>query len=121
MKHLAPLLFLFLLMISCKEVVVTKAPKTPTEKQVLPIKQQHIVLDIDGMSCEIGCARTIESTLSKTQGISHVQVSFDEKKGRVTFDANKISKEAIAEKILSIGNGKLYKVTNITAVNLSAN
>jgi len=91
-----------LVLISCNE--------QKNEKEVAA-NIKKIAVNIEGMTCEIGCAKTIESKLSKTEGISVVSVSFDDKKGIVEYDANKTDVNAIAAVVQEIAGGDLYKVT----------
>lgn len=86
------------------------------EKQEVAAKYKSIAIEIEGMTCEIGCAKTIESKLSKTEGVTYSKVSFEDKIGQFTFDENKISQEDIAKKIAGIGGGALYKATKITEI-----
>jgi len=82
---------------------------------------KNVEVQIEGMTCEIGCARLIQSKLSKTEGITFVQVSFEEKIGNLTFDETKISSEKIKESIQKIAGGETYKVIGIKEVtNFSA-
>ncbi len=74
---------------------------------------KNLEIGIEGMTCEIGCARTIQSKLSKVEGVSFAKVSFESKKGQFTYDANKISKDEIVTKITGIGGGDLYAVSNV--------
>lgn len=90
--------------------------KSGIEKQEVAANYKNIAVEIEGMTCEIGCARTIESKLSKTEGITYSKVSFEDKLGQFTYDANKISQEDIAKKIAGIGGGALYKATKITEI-----
>jgi Cu+-exporting ATPase len=100
------LLFLF----GCKEVA-KDTEKTLSEKvAVQEIKKVEV--DIEGMTCEIGCAKLIESKLSKASGVRFVSVSFEEKKGQIEFDANVIDEEQIKEVIEATGGGDLYTVVS---------
>lgn len=89
---------------------------TGIEKQEIAASYKSITIEIEGMTCEIGCAKTIESKLSKTEGVTYSKVSFEDKVGQFTYDENKISKEDIAKKIAGIGGGALYKATKITEI-----
>ncbi len=62
-------------------------------------------LKVEGMSC-VNCARAIEITLKKTEGIKSVKVSFELGKVEVDYDEGKISEEEIIRKIEELG----YKV-----------
>ena len=108
-------LFIFsILLFSCsetkKENVVNQSEIENTENKVANYKS--IEVDIKGMTCEIGCARTIESKLSKVDGISYSKVDFESGKGQFTFDENKLSENDIISKINGIAGGDLYSVTN---------
>ena len=101
-----------LLVFSCTEKTTHKKSDIKKPKSITVYKK--VELEIEGMTCEIGCARTIESKLSKVDGITFSKVNFEAKKGNFTFDINKLSKEEIVAKITEIGGGNLYTVTNIT-------
>ena len=78
---------------------------------------KKIEVAIQGMTCEIGCAKLIESKISKLEGVTISEVSFEEKIGVFTFDASKISSEEIIKNINGIAGGELYKVTESKMVN----
>lgn len=79
-------------------------------------KIEHIEVTIEGMTCEIGCAKLIESKVHKLEGVTFSKVSFEEKTGRFSYDSNKISKEEIAKNINGIAGRELYKVKKNTTV-----
>ncbi len=102
--------------ISCQEKAVKKeiAVKIIEKKEASAIANiKKASLNIEGMTCEIGCARTIQSKLSKTDGIKSAKVDFDKKTGVVEYDANKISEKQIVAAVEKIAGGDLYKVTDI--------
>jgi len=115
MKKLIVLLFIFAAF-SCNE---TQKKSTETKnKTEIAANYNSIEVEIEGMTCEIGCARLIQSKLSKVEGVTYAKVSFESKKGLFTFDSNKLNKEAIAEEISKIAGGDLYSVTKTTKINL---
>ena len=77
---------------------------------------QNIEVNIEGMTCEIGCAKLIESKVHKLEGVTFSKVNFEEKNGKFSFDSNKISEEEIAKNINGIAGGDLYKVTGIKTI-----
>ena len=115
MKKLIIAFFLTLSFVSCNEV---KKEKTTEQKEVtskeIAADYKSIEVDIEGMTCEIGCARTIQSKLSKVNGVTFAKVDFESKKGQFTFDAHKISKNEIIKKIDGIAGGDVYSVTKTT-------
>lgn len=106
------------LAISCKET--SKSDKATEAKIVQSENLKKIEVGIEGMTCQIGCAKTIESKLSKMEGISSVAVSFDNKLGQIVYDADKISEEDITKKITSIAGGETYSVSSVKEVSTSS-
>jgi len=74
---------------------------------------RKIALNIEGMTCEIGCARTIQSKLSKTEGVKFAEINFEKKNGIVEYDANKLSEKDIVSVVEQIAGGDLYTVTGL--------
>lgn len=101
MKKIILILTMAFLAISCNE----------TEKKEVAAVYKSVEVEIEGMTCEIGCAKLIESKLSKVDGIAFSKVVFEEKKGQFTYDINKLTKNDVILKINGIAGGDLYKVT----------
>lgn len=103
--------------ISCAEVKKENTAKeTEATKQEVAAVYKNLEVEIEGMTCEIGCARLIESKLSKVEGISYSNVDFASNTGQFTYDTNKLSKEDVSEKINAIAGGDLYKVVKSTEI-----
>tara|TARA_B110000967_G_C18901761_1_gene576074 strand:- start:9257 stop:9610 length:354 start_codon:yes stop_codon:yes gene_type:complete len=100
--------------VSCKQ----STEKTKTVQLAQKQRLKKIALQIEGMTCQIGCAKTIESRLSKTPGIESAAVSFEKRLGEIIFDTNQISESEISEKISSIGDGNTYLVVAINNLEL---
>ena len=88
----------------------TESKKTTEVKEVKAPKLEKVAIDISGMTCEIGCAKTIQSKLSKKAGITSAKVIFKDSLGLVEYDANTISAEDINTFINGIAGGDLYTV-----------
>jgi Cu+-exporting ATPase len=117
MKTSISILAIAFILLSCNEAKKEVSnEKLGIEKQEVAANYKTIEVEIEGMTCEIGCAKTIESKLSKTKGVTYSKVNFETKIGQFTFDENKISQEDIANKIAGIGGGALYKATKITEI-----
>lgn len=100
--------------ISCKK----STEKTKTEQTTQKQRLKKIALQIEGMTCQIGCAKTIESRLSKTPGIKSAAVSFEKRLGEIIFDANQVSESEISKEISGIGDGNTYLVVAIDNLEL---
>jgi mercuric ion binding protein len=75
------------------------------------VKKETISLAISGMTCEIGCAKTIQSKLSKKEGVLGAKVIFTDSIANIEFDANKTSKEDLIAFVSGIAGGELYKAS----------
>ncbi|MGV9003016.1 heavy-metal-associated domain-containing protein [Flavobacterium sp.] len=108
-----------LLFIGCKETN-SKAEESKTitstteiKKNIIAAKPETASFTIDGMSCAIGCAKTIEKKLAATQGVQEAKVDFDKKQATVNFDADVISPEKLQEIVEKAADGKTYTVSAI--------
>jgi copper chaperone CopZ len=75
------------------------------------VKKENVSLAISGMTCEIGCAKTIQSKLSKKEGVIDAKVVFNDSIANIEFDANKTSKKDLIAFVTGIAGGKLYKAS----------
>jgi Cu+-exporting ATPase len=113
MRNLTLLVLFVLSLISCdQKKKETKQNETPLENNTIAAVYETYEMDIEGMTCEIGCARTIESKLSKMKGVSYSKVDFESKKGVFTIDTNIVNEQKVREKIAGIAGGDLYSVVN---------
>ena len=112
MKNLISIFIISVLLFSCNtDKKQSVLEKSNVKKEEVAANYKSIEVDIEGMTCEIGCARTIESKLSKYNGVTYSNVSFEAKKGQFTFDSNKISQEDIISKITGIAGGEIYSIS----------
>lgn len=61
-------------------------------------------LTIKGMTCEMGCAKTIEKKLAKLDGVGSAKVDFENELATVTFDVTKISAEDLKNAVSAAGS-----------------
>ena len=85
--------------------------KSEAKKETLPVNKQNVSLAISGMTCEIGCAKTIQSKLSKKEGVLNAKVIFKDSIANVEFDANTTSKKDLIAFVDGIAGGELYKAS----------
>ncbi|MEN8185706.1 MAG: heavy-metal-associated domain-containing protein [Bacteroidota bacterium] len=113
------LLFAFLTFIflnACNTSQKKEDNPTNEEQKALTESLKRIEVGIEGMTCEIGCAKLIQSKLYKTEGVKFAKVSFEDKNGNIEFDENKISTKELTAVIQEIAGGDLYTVSSITIV-----
>ncbi|QBZ96896.1 heavy-metal-associated domain-containing protein [Flavobacterium sangjuense] len=105
------------LLFSCKDTAgkpVAGTDETSTKKEVtVAAKPETASFKIEGMTCAMGCAKTIESKLSGLEGVQKVTVDFDKKEATVDFDAAVLSPEKLAKTVEATGDGETYKVSGM--------
>ena len=79
------------------------------------VKKENVSLAISGMTCEIGCAKTIQSKLSKKEGVLDAKVIFTDSIANIEFDANKTSKADLIAFVDGIAGGELYKASETSS------
>src|SRR5210317_1864705 len=62
---------------------------------------------IDGMTCEIGCAKSIEKKMAKLDGVKFAKVDFEKKLAMVEYDQAKVSPKTLEETVAKVG--EVYK------------
>jgi len=92
--------------IACKPSAETKAPLTVA--QVANENLQTVELSIKGMTCAVGCAKTIESKVAKIDGVVDSKVDFEAEKGTFKIDKTVTSEKEIASTINNLLDGKTY-------------
>ena len=102
-----------LLIISCSVNDENGKTKDLKSDVLQMAKMETISLAISGMTCEIGCAKTIQSKLSKKEGVAAAVVVFTDSIATITFDSNKTSTEDLSSFITGIAGGNLYTASEI--------
>lgn len=115
----------FFAVASCCGIVVTgckQAASPAPEKAVAKVKHainpeklQTATFTIDGMTCAIGCAKTIQDELSDLDGVQKASVDFDKKLATVSFDSSLQTPESLTQVVEATADGKTYKVSNMVA------
>ena len=59
---------------------------------------ERVVLNVEGMSCE-HCVNAVKNSARPLYGVSHADVSLDDKTVTVEYDAEKVSLENITDAI----------------------
>ena len=103
----------FLLLWSCS--VDNKKLANKDLKSGIPqiTKIQTASFTISGMTCEIGCAKIIQSKLSKKEGVTNATVIFSDSIATVAFDRNKTTPKDISSFITSIAGGDVYTASEL--------
>lgn len=59
---------------------------------------------IEGMTCAIGCAKTIEKKLAKMEGVKSAKVDYDKKLAMVEYDDAKVTTTTLEETVKKVGD-----------------
>jgi len=108
-----------LVLVSCKKeedknLANIKSEVAPKEHKVIAAENvQTASFTIEGMTCAVGCAKTIEKELSNLDGVEKAIVDFDKKTATVVFDKTVQNQENLTKVVQATGDGKTYKVSNI--------
>ena len=94
-KFICTLMFACFTLISCQKEIKKE------------IKKENVSLAISGMTCEVGCAKTIQSKLTKKEGVLAAKVVFSDSIATVEFDANTLSKKDLIAFVDGI-SGEIY-------------
>lgn len=70
------------------------------------------LIEVEGMSCEVGCARYIKGKLAKLEGVLESEVLFEEKIAKISYDPTIISGKQLVSHINSYNDGQ-YKVGKV--------
>ncbi|WP_337968417.1 heavy metal-associated domain-containing protein [uncultured Flavobacterium sp.] len=119
-KIVASLAIAGLVFVSCKKEedknLANIKPIEAASKEHKAIAAENVQtasFEIEGMTCAMGCAKTIEKELSNLDGVEKATVDFDKKTATVVFDKTVLNQENLTKTVQATGDGKTYKVSNI--------
>lgn len=116
-KTIVGLAFSAALFIGCKDTASKSAmanDKTSAKKEIaVATKPETASFHIEGMTCAVGCAKTIEEKLSNMEGVQNAKVDFDKEEATVNFDLDKLTSADIVKAVEATGDGKTYKVSDV--------
>ena len=93
---------------AAKETATTAAPKV--KKEIAAANLQTASFSVEGMTCAVGCAKTIQEDLTALDGVQKATVDFDTKLATVTFDKTVQTPEKLTTVVEAAADGKTYKV-----------
>jgi mercuric ion binding protein len=105
------------LLFSCKDTAsqpatddTKEANATEQKAPTVAAKPETANFKIEGMTCSMGCAKTIEKELAEMNGVQKATVDFDKKEATVEFDAAVLTPEKLFATVEATGDGTTYKV-----------
>ena len=70
--------------------------------------------NIKGMTCEMGCAKTIEKKLARMDGMKSANVDFKNELASVEFDVAKLNTSSITKAVSQVSD--IYSVENMQTI-----
>jgi mercuric ion binding protein len=120
LKSILTITLASLLFVGCKEKNTETVSDATTENSAPKVKKeiaaanlQTASFSIEGMTCEIGCAKTIEKELNGLDGVQKATIDFEKKSATISFDKTILKTENISKVVEATGDGKTYKVSNM--------
>ncbi len=117
MKYALTLLLITAFTLSCKNEVKpeVKTVEVDTVKELDPnATYTKAEFTIDGMSCAIGCAATIEKKIAKMEGVKSASVDFDRRLAMVEYNEAKVTPTLLTEMVTNVAD--IYKVSDMKTV-----
>jgi len=120
LKNLLAITVLFFVVISCKNEtqpeVKTIGFESETVESTLDPNAEYALAEftIEGMTCEMGCAKTIEKKLAKLEGVKSAKVDFDKKLAMVEYDEARVTTTSLEETVKK--TGEVYSVKDMKTV-----
>ena len=106
---------LMLLIVGCNSKSPEKKTVNHNNEITLAISDKNlsnISFQVEGMTCEVGCAVRIEKKVAAMEGVATSKVDFEAKTAYVSFDPTTTSFDNVKTTIESLGDD--YKVSEAT-------
>jgi Cu+-exporting ATPase len=120
-KSIAALALASLLFVSCKKnTEIAQKETAKIEKEAPKVKKEIVAenlqiakFSVTGMTCAVGCAKTIQEKLTDLDGVQTAEVNFEKKSAIVTFDKTIQTPANLTKVVQATGDGKTYTVSNM--------
>ncbi len=96
--------------VSCKKET-TIAKKEIAKTEIATENLETANFTIEGMTCAVGCAKTIEGKLNETEGVKEAAVDFESKIATVSFDKTIHNVNSVTTIIEKVAGGDVYTVS----------
>ena len=122
LKTLVLLTTMALFSVSCQnnaqpevKTVEMEQPKSGLENQLDPNAiYAKAEFGIEGMTCEMGCAKMIEKKIAKMEGVKSAKVDFDKRLAMVEYDNAKVTPISLEDAVASVADS--YRVKDMKTV-----
>jgi len=124
-KNILAIVALTLVAFNCKNEAaqpevktVETEVKTETKKATLDPNATYAKAEfkIEGMTCAMGCAKTIEKKMAKMEGVKSAVVDFDRQLAMVEYDNAKVTPVSLENTVTSVAD--TYQVKDMKTVDV---
>ena len=121
-KSLCIVAVLALSFIACKDEAKPEVKTVEVEVNEKDVAQTlepnatyaNVEFGIDGMTCAMGCAKTIEKKIAKMDGVKSAKVDFDKRIAKVEYDEAKVTPIILEKAVTSVAD--VYTVRDMKKV-----
>ncbi|WP_037348889.1 heavy-metal-associated domain-containing protein [Sediminibacter sp. Hel_I_10] len=120
-KHILAVAVILISAVACKnnpepevKTVDTKTSNETTKKLDPNATYAKAEFKIEGMTCAMGCAKTIEKKMAKMDGVKSAKVDFERELAMVEYDEAVVTPNSLEEAVAKAGD--TYKVKDMHTV-----
>ncbi|MEC3906561.1 heavy metal-associated domain-containing protein [Tamlana sp. 2201CG12-4] len=118
-KHILVLILITTLTFSCKNKATPEVKTVEIDTEITKELDPNATyakaeFTIDGMTCAIGCAASIQKKISKMDGVKSAKVDFDRKLAMVEYNEAKVTPATLEEAVTKVSD--TYKVSDMKTV-----
>lgn len=119
-KNIGFIAIISLLFVGCKNETKPeiKTVETDISSETVQLNPNAVYakaeFGIEGMTCPMGCAKSIEKKLSKMDGVKSATVDFDTRLAMVEYDEAKVTPTSLEETVKKTGD--MYSVKDMKTV-----
>lgn len=123
LKHISLILCVSMAFIACKNEATPEIKTVSTTPEAIADEGKTLnpnatyakaEFGIEGMTCAVGCAKTIEKKLAKMDGVKSAKVDFDRRLAMVEYDNDMVTPTSLTETVSKVAD--VYKVNDIKTV-----
>ncbi|MEQ3666026.1 MULTISPECIES: cation transporter [unclassified Olleya] len=123
-KHILVLVAITVLTFSCKNEAEPEVMTSPSATETTEVTKKAEInpnaklakaeFKIEGMTCAMGCAKTIEKKMAKMEGVKSAIVDFDRELAMVEYDEALVTPASLETTVTSVAD--TYKVKDMHTV-----
>ncbi len=122
LKNILAVVLVAIIFTACKNEVKPEVKTVEVETNAETAKKEldpnatyaKAEFTIEGMTCAMGCAKTIEKKIAKMEGVKSAAVDFDRRLAMVEYDEAMVNPTSLEETVTKVAD--IYKVSDMKTV-----